>query len=507
MVEPVEEFFDENSFRESFRAANESGSRLYVRPDEPLDKSTGGQSFRSAFGERSQGSKLYVRPDNSEAVSEPLLNTQETVTQTDSWSQFLKEEPEERPNSTQDEIFRIIFGDRSEAPPPEIVESQDEVVIGRFIEDLTSQESETLARVPLAPKDTSTSRSPPTLASMEASTTPPFPPLRPVDAGSETMSSFTLEASQQPPASHPAAIEMPPPVFQLRRFPRIDTTPPERVDPITPTIKPAASPALPMPSPFPSSALEKGSTLFFPSQLSQSFTNSTPEEPLSKAEFEESETLDVTPATTKIVLEQLEYSAQVVEDVKGDDEVESSGGIGGSESTEERLEVKRETITVVEHATSPVFTDKSDEDLAVTAEDSILHKGGFGSETAQASTRLPSKTPEIIEILSSDDEEEEEEEEDEDEEEGYEEEGVEEEYEEEYDDEEEEEYEETDDYGKGEGQSEEGDTRYETEGGQQSLRMTDDVGTPDEDSDDDRYDGDQRIKNDIEYAEMEGAIS
>ncbi|EPS37751.1 hypothetical protein H072_8610 [Dactylellina haptotyla CBS 200.50] len=387
-----DQFFDENSFRESLR---ESGSRMYIRPDEPGDTSAGDQSFRTVLGDKTQSSKLFVRPDNTQT------STQGTLSQGTILGQEMNTRPREPDSSTADDIFQIIFGQPPGKYTPESQQLTNETAtLGRSV--LPSQESETSTKTPLATKEVS-----PLLSSAARSTSPPGPgPLQPVDLDSQPMSSFALDLSQSSLATHrPTSIEMPPPPFQPKRFPQLDLSTSEHINPLTPTLKPAPSPVLPLPSPFPTSSLDKGS-VFFPSQLSQSFTSSGEE---SDGVESSAEGLASIPATAKAVLERMEVRKQ-----------ERTIDSAGSETIEESIEIKHETITVVEHASSPIYHGTPESSHIADAEDAALdsenEEGEDGeeeeeegeeersSEYSQSQTQSIANQ-EIIEILDSSDEE------------------------------------------------------------------------------------------------------
>ncbi|KAK6498656.1 hypothetical protein TWF481_011234 [Arthrobotrys musiformis] len=423
-----DQFFDENSFRESFRGKDSASTpRLYVRPDDAGDVSIESQSQRSALGDKPRGSKLYVRPDDSQVEGGSGPSTQPMTPQTTE-----DHETKRRTADMDDEIFQIIFGQQSEprgvSPHPE-----EEVAFRDSLAEFTSQE--TFSRqVPLAPQDDSMGHVPAELPTersttppfpIEQSTTPPFPPqksatppfttresftpplpegLHPVEVESQPMSSFTLDASQ---ASRPVASEMPPPTSQSHPVPRLQTLFSDRFDPITPVLKPTASPALPLPSPFPSSALERGSVSFFPSRLSQSFTGSDSQDTPIKNEDEEQEAPATILETASAAIEQLEGPTQIKREEptqikqedgsQGADLIRPNSETVNDQSVRETVEVARETITVVEHASS----------LADPESPRQLEKPGKAENRPTKADQpvIKASQPEVIEILDSSDEE------------------------------------------------------------------------------------------------------
>ncbi|KAK6339421.1 hypothetical protein TWF718_008840 [Orbilia javanica] len=417
-----DQFFDENSFRESFRGRESIPTpRLYVRSDDSGDITVESEAQRAALGDKQRGSKLYVRPDDSQADDVSGLSTQSMTSQG-------TEDSKRRTADMEEEIFKIIFGQPPE-PPAVAPQLDEDGIFSRSLTEFTDQETfsaqaslipqEELRRNIFADPPIEVSAAPP--FQIVESTTPPFPPqksttppfemersftpplpegLHPLVADSQPMSSFTLDASQN---SRPIASEMPPPAPQPRPTPRLDTLFSDRFDPITPVLKPTASPALPLPSPFPSSALEKGTISFFPSRLSQSFTSSEtqdtqikgdkkPEEPAAELE------------TAAAAIEQLEKAVQVQQRAVSQEATptESQQTIE-SQTVEKIVEITRETITVIEHASS-VVDPESPRQPETGKVDDIGVKGNHPATK-------PSQ-PEIIEILDSSDEEPEDDEED-----------------------------------------------------------------------------------------------
>lgn len=432
-----DQFFDENSFRESFRGKESMPTpRLYVRPDGSGDVAVESQSQRAALGDKPRGSKLYVRPDDSRAEGGSGLSTQSMTSQATE-----EQESRRRTADMDDEIFKIIFGQQPEplAVAPQLDEDE---VFSMSLTKFTSQETFS-AQVPLTLRDGSRSPvsvEPPIERSttppfpIEQSTTPPFSPqksttpifttersftpplpetLRPLEADSQPMSSFTLDASQ---ASRPITGRIPPPTSQPHSVPRLDTLFSDRFNPLTPVLKPTASPALPLPSPFPSSALEKGTISFFPSRLSQSFTNSAAEDIQIKPENEVPEASAAGLETASAAIAQLEKAARIKEEAESQ-EVAPTTSIketGEDQPVEKTVEITRETITVVEHASS-LDPESPRQPETGKIED-------IRTETNQPAAKASQS--EIIEILDSSDEEPEEEEgedDDEEEEEGAEE--------------------------------------------------------------------------------------
>ncbi|KAK6523871.1 hypothetical protein TWF281_001837 [Arthrobotrys megalospora] len=415
-----DQFFDENSFRESFRGGESAPTpRLYVRPDDAGDVSTESQSNRVALGDKPRGSKLYVRPDNAETESGSGLSTQPLETQATEDQEY-----KGKTADMDDEIFRIIFGQQPESLTVEPRVDEDDV-FSRSLTEFTSQETFS-TQIPLVPQGASISKivpEPPIERSttppfpIEQSTTPPFPPtksttppfttersftppfpetLRPVEVDSQPMSSFTLDASQ---ASRPIAGEMPPPLSQAYRAPRLDTLFSERFNPITPVLKPTASPALPLPSPFPSSALEKGTVSFFPSRLSQSFASSTSEDTQVKTEDEQPEAPVPIVETAKAAVEQLEKVVQMKQeaDIQGNDTAPSIQATIRDDSVEKTSETTRETIIVVEHASS-VVDPEGFKQVEIKSED---------TETKTNQPIIKAPRQEVIEILDSSEDEDE----------------------------------------------------------------------------------------------------
>ncbi|KAK6352603.1 hypothetical protein TWF730_009426 [Orbilia blumenaviensis] len=424
------QFFDENSFRDSFRGGESAPTpKLYVRPDDAGDISVEGQSHKASLGDKSRGTKLYVRPDKPQP-DDISGSPAHSITPQAIGERGTKREATE----INHEIFQIIFGEQAE-PQAAAPQTDEDEIFSRSLTEFTSQDTFP-TRLPLESQgissthisaDPLTERSTTPPYPSEQSTTPPFPPqqftapqfttersftppfpetLRPTEVDSQPMSSFTLDASQ---ASRPIANEMPPPASQPHSVPRLDTLFSGRSDPITPVLKPTASPALPLPSPFPSSALEKGTVSFFPSRLSQSFASSETEDAPVKSESEQTEAHAVGPETVKAAFGHLEERS-LVEGIKSESEDMVSSGQKADTAVEKVLEIKRDTITVVKHGVSLVDPESPQQHEVLKAEEP---KTKESRHTAKASQ------PEVIEILDSSDEEEEEgeEEEEEDEEE------------------------------------------------------------------------------------------
>ncbi|KAK6514066.1 hypothetical protein TWF506_008493 [Arthrobotrys conoides] len=412
-------FFDENSFRESFQGRESMPTpRLYVRPDDSGEIEVENQSQRAALGDKPRGSKLYVRPDDSHADDQSGLSTQHMTPQTTE-----EQKSRRRTADMDDEIFKIIFGQQPE-PPVAAPQPNEDEVFSRSLTEFTSQETFSTQVHPMLQAGSESHASiEPSVEGyitpafpIEHSTTPPFPPqksttspfaaetsstpalletLHPLELDSQPMSSFTLDASQAP---RPIASEMPPPISQPHSIPRLNTLFSDRFDPLTPVLKPTASPALPLPSPFPSSALEKGTVSFFPSGLSQSITE-TAEDNQVESEREGSEESATFLDVVSAAFQNLEKTAQVKQGVGSQDAASAASSEeldGGSQIVEKTIEIARETITVVEHASSLADPESPRQPEAQKFEDTRM-------KTSQSVVKT--SHPEVIEILDSSDEE------------------------------------------------------------------------------------------------------
>ncbi|KAK6347095.1 hypothetical protein TWF696_007174 [Orbilia brochopaga] len=390
-----DQFFDENSFRTSFRTANESGSRLYVRPDDAANESMDSESFRTALADRSQSSKMYIRPDNSQDDSRRGAKTPEAAgTEIDADTQDTIRETS-RDEATSQEIYKIFFG-HSPKPPerPEATVDADSVrPLGRL---LSTQGSDVSNRVPLAPKSVSSGKASP--VDSQGRLSPPTPSaLRGVEVESQPMSSFTLEPDRMQPASQTAVgPAMPPPPLQMRRVPLLDTTSLGLAEPITPTLKPAASPALPLPSPFPTSALERGGISFFPSQSTPGTLMETSAERQMKDDPESGTPPPVVPATARAVL------AQVQGDAHAGIKQETSSILDTRQTSEvvETTEFTRETITVVKRPSTATTAESTGPHTRIMVEDVFITREDRDTGAQQAAP----KQPEVISLLDSSDE-------------------------------------------------------------------------------------------------------
>ncbi|KAJ6256637.1 hypothetical protein Dda_8502 [Drechslerella dactyloides] len=463
-----DQFFDENSFRTSFRTANESG--LYVRPDDAADVSMDGESsFRTALADRSQSSKMYIRPDDSQDKDGRKSKTPETTNvlgDTDTQDTIRETS---REDSTSSDLYKIFFGHspKSYSPtpvPPEpsgaALDADSNRPLGRL---LSTQESDASSRVPLAPKGGSSGKVSPVPLQERLSPPEPAPP-RGIEVDSQPMSSFTLDAERSRVASQSAAgPRMPPPPLQTRRVPPLDTTSLQLREPITPTLKPAASPALPLPSPFPTSALGTGSLSFFPSQSTQGTLRSTESnvrgEPASG-------TLSAASGTARAALQQMEDDIPIERQVEGKERTQPTPESPRVLRAGERSQVARETITVVKRP-STATSEVSGSHTRITVEDIFIRR----EDPSQARPTAP----EVITILDSSDDE--------------------------------------DDDAEAGAISDEDEEYAEVESEEESLEDTaesnfragyivasdEDV----EDSEDDQYDQGHRLEEVIEYAEME----
>ncbi|KAF3926670.1 hypothetical protein ABW21_db0202019 [Orbilia brochopaga] len=482
-----DQFFDENSFRTSFRTA-ESGSRLFVRPDDAGNESMDSESYRTALADRSQSSKMYIRPDNSQDDSRQGLKTPDvSIVEADADTQDTIRESS-REDSTTKDLYKIFFGHSPQKPlsQPQVPPEQSEATadadssrpLGRL---LSTQESDASSRVPLAPKSVSSGKVSP-VSVQERLTPPAAGALRGVEVESQPMSSFTLDHEPPQLESQPTmGPAMPPPPLQARRVPRLDTISLERVEPITPALRPAASPALPIPSPFPATALERGTMSFFPSQSSPGTLISTSAERDVKDE-PESETLSAVPATARAVLAQIQDSAPIQAEPEIKQEASSRLDLQVTSSHVEMTEFTRETITIVKRPATADGAESTGPHNRITVEDVFITREDRNS----AANHEAPKQPEVISLLDSSDEE------DADAEAG----AIsddEEEYEEEY-----EEYEEEDELGSEDGLE---DTTESNVIRAQYIVMSD------EDAEDDSEDEDTReghhLEEMIEYAEME----
>ncbi|KAF3940720.1 hypothetical protein ABW19_dt0203777 [Dactylella cylindrospora] len=454
ILEPIEldrsEIYDENSIDATFKTAREPGSRLSIRRDESENETRKSQPLRATLQEKSQKSSFFVLPDD------------DTLT-------GLKSRGDSKP-------FPTILSQRPETPTPIGAPSQSErdkdaALASLSTPQLPGSRSETPTRIPLAPKaDPARELAPESASRPSPSSLPVPPPLEAIEVESQAMSSFTLE-SEPFPASRPSNIEMPPPILSAV-MPLLETHSQSFSEPITPDLRPTASPVLPIPSPFPNSALERTGFSFLPSQLSQDITSSITQEDTSKMKQEE---VVLTHDRTTPPILQAREASYVEETI---------------------VTMEKETVTVVEQTPLSFLSETLAPEMAVERE----------SPATQPVIHSAVKPPEVISLLDSSDEENS----DEQEEDEYEEQDREGRYPEEYSVEENEYYEEDaegDDDDPGEEyieQDSEDDVVEILEDGEE-LEV---IEVEDESWDSDESDEEgRRVKNQIEFGEMEGEIS